>query len=226
MARVKKIRRYRTKALRFNPIDFLSQAGVGKKVLVLKEKSILFSQGDTCDSIFYIQEGRISLTVVSKNGKEATVTFLRKGDFVGEEAIATVQPQRITTATAVTPCTVLRIEKAEMIRILHTESTFSDVFVAFLLASNVRNQENLIDQLFNSSEKRLARTLLLLARFGKEGSPETVIPKISQEKLAEMIGASRARVSAFMNRFRELGYIEYNGELRIHSSLLNIILHD
>lgn len=226
MARVKKISRYRTKALRFNAIDFLSQAGVGKKVLILKEKDILFSQGDTCDSIFYIQEGRISLTVVSRHGKEATLTFLGKGDFIGEEAIAMVQPQRITTATAVTPCTVLRIEKAEMIRMLRTESTFSDVFVAFLLASNVRTQENLIDQLFNSSEKRLARTLLLLARFGKEGSPETVIPKISQEKLAEMIGATRARVSAFMNRFRELGYIEYNGELRIHSSLLNIILHD
>jgi CRP-like cAMP-binding protein len=164
--------------------------------------------------------------VVSKRGKEATIALLGPGDFVGEECIALIQPQRLTTAVALTPCTVLRIKRKEMMRVLGEEKGFSELFVSYLLARNVRIQEDLVDQLFNSSEKRLARTLLLLARFGKEGAPEPVIPKISQETLAEMVGTTRSRVSFFMNRFRKLGFIEYNGTLSIHSSLLNVVLHD
>ena len=210
----------------FEPQKFLAKTGLGRTVMVFRKGQIVFSQGDTADKVFYIQKGRIKLTVISKRGKEATIALLGSGDFLGEECIAAMQPVRMATATALMPGTLLKIERKEMMRVLHEENTFSDVFVTYLLARNMRVQEDLIDQLFNSSEKRLARALLLLARFGKEGAPETVIPKISQETLAEMIGTTRSRVSFFMNRFREMGFIEYNGTLSVHSSLLNVVLHD
>jgi CRP/FNR family transcriptional regulator, cyclic AMP receptor protein len=199
---------------------------LGRDIIGLEERDTLFSQGDVADAVFYIQKGKIKLTVVSGRGKEATIALLSPGDFVGEECIAAIQPQRLTTATAIIACTVLKISRKEMVRVLDEEKAFSGAFVSYLLARNVRVQEDLIDQLFNSSEKRLARALLLLARFGKEGTPELVIPKISQETLAEMIGTTRSRVSFFMNRFRKLGFIEYNGTLRVHSSLLNVVLHE
>ena len=192
----------------------------------LKKGQRIFSQGDAANAVFYVQTGKIKLSVISKRGKEATIALLGAGNFLGEECIAAMQMQRVATATALTPSSLLRIERAEMVRVLHQEQLFSEVFVAYLLARNARVQEDLVDQLFNSSEKRLARALLLLAQFGKEGKPETVIPKISQETLADMIGTTRSRVSFFMNRFRKLGFIEYNGHLSIHSSLLNVILHD
>jgi CRP/FNR family transcriptional regulator, cyclic AMP receptor protein len=210
----------------FDVEGFLTKNGLGRKIINLKKDTVLFSQGDSADSVYYVQRGKVKLTVVSKRGKEATLAFLSVGDFVGEECIAAIQPQRLTTATALMPATVVRIDRTEMLRVLTREKAFSEIFVAYLLARNVRTQEDLIDQLFNSSEKRLARALLLLARFGKDGAPETVIPKISQETLAEMIGTTRSRVSFFMNRFRKLGFIEYNGTLSVHSSLLNIVLHD
>lgn len=205
---------------------FLTQNGLGRRIIDLKKNIAIFAQGDVADSVFYIQKGKVKLTVVSKRGKEATIALLGIGDFVGEECIAAIQPQRMATATALTPATVLRIDRQEIVRVLSKEKAFSEVFVTYLLARNVRIQEDLIDQLFNSSEKRLARALLLLARFGKESTPEMVIPKISQETLAEMVGTTRSRVSFFMNRFRKLGFIEYNGELSVHSSLLNVVLHD
>jgi CRP-like cAMP-binding protein len=192
----------------------------------VKKKERIFSQGDTADAVFYIQTGRVRLSVVSGQGKEATISLLGPGNFMGEGCIAGVQGPRLSSATAITPCTILRIERKEMMRVIHEEHGFSDVFVAYLLARNASIQEDLVDQLFNSTEKRLARALLLLANFGKEGKPEPVIPKISQEMLAEMVGATRSRVSFFMNRFRELGFIEYNGSMRVHSSLLNVVLHD
>lgn len=192
----------------------------------LKKGQRIFSQGDDAAAVFYIQTGKIKLSVVSKRGKEATIALLGAGNFLGEECIAAMQLQRVATATALIPSTLLRIERAEMVRVLHKEQSFSEVFVSYLLARNARVQEDLVDQLFNSSEKRLARALLMLAQFGKEGKPEMVIPKISQETLADMIGTTRSRVSFFMNRFRKLGFIEYNGKLSIHSSLLNVILHD
>jgi CRP/FNR family cyclic AMP-dependent transcriptional regulator len=210
----------------FEPREFLARNGLGRDILELEKKNTVFSQGDAADAVFYIQKGKVKLTVVSERGKEATIALLGPGDFVGEECIAAIQPQRLTTAAAITPCTILKISRKEMVRVLDEEKTFSEVFVSYLLARNVRVQEDLIDQLFNSSEKRLARALLLLARFGKEGTPELVIPKISQETLAEMIGTTRSRVSFFMNRFRKLGFIEYNGTLSVHSSLLNVVLHD
>ncbi len=208
------------------PEAFLAKSGLGRKIVNTEKKQSIFSQGDAANAVFYIQKGKVKLTVFSKRGKEATIAMLGAGDFVGEECIAAIQPQRMATAVALTSCTLLKIEREEMVRALHEEKAFSEVFVAFLLARNVRIQEDLIDQLFNSSEKRLARTLLLLARFGKEGVPETVIPKISQETLAEMVGTTRSRVSFFMNRFRKLGFIEYNGVLRVNSALLNVVLHD
>jgi len=187
---------------------------------------MIFSQGDAADAVFYIQSGKVSLAVVSKIGKEAVLGILNDRDFFGEGALAG-QPQRMGSATAMTDCELLRIDKKAMMAALHREHTFSDLFVAYLLARNIRYEEDLVDQLFNSSEKRLARILLLLAHFGKEGVPETVIPKISQETLAEMVGTTRSRVSFFMNRFRKLGFVDY-GEtgLQVHSSLLNIVLHD
>jgi CRP-like cAMP-binding protein len=210
----------------FDPESFLATAGVGRKLLNLQKKKVLFSQGEAADDIFYIQKGRLKLTVVSKRGKEATIALLGAGEFVGEACIAAAQPLRQATAAAITDCEVLRIARKDMVRVLHEEHAFSDVFVSFLLARNARIQEDLVDQLFNSSEKRLARILLLLAQFGKEGKPEKVIPKVSQETLAEMIGTTRSRVSFFMNRFRQMGFIKYNGSMEIHSSLLNVILHD
>lgn len=210
----------------FQPKAFLAKGGAGRTIADLNRGETIFSQGDTADSVFYVQKGKIKLTVISKRGKEATVALLGDGSFLGEECIAGVQMQRLASATALVPSTLLKIERSEMIRVLHEEQLFSELFVAYLLARNARVQEDLVDQLFNSSEKRLARALLLLAQFGKEGKPETVIPKMSQETLAEMIGTTRSRVSFFMNRFRKLGFIEYNGGLSIHSSLLNVILHD
>ncbi len=189
------------------------------------KKQTIFTQGDPTDAVFYIQTGKVRLTVVSNDGKEATLGILEDGDFFGEGALAG-QALRMGSATALTDCAVLRIDKRAMMQALHREHEFSDLFVAYLLARNIRYEEDLVDQLFNSSEKRLARILLLLAHFGKEGKPESVIPKISQETLAEMIGTTRSRVSFFMNRFRKLGFIQYNGELQVHSSLLNVVLHD
>jgi CRP-like cAMP-binding protein len=210
----------------FDPETFLLETGVGKTIVELKKNQALFSQGDEADAVFYLQKGTIKLTVVSQRGKEATVALLQPGNFVGEACVAAAEPIRTLTATALTRCTLMRIKRTEMLRVLREEHAFADVFVSFLLARNVRIQADLVDQLFNSSEKRLARILLLLANFGKEGKPETVVPKISQEVLAEMIGTTRSRVNFFMNRFRKLGFIEYNGKLEVHSSLLNVILHD
>jgi CRP/FNR family cyclic AMP-dependent transcriptional regulator len=214
------------KHAQFLPETFLSKAGLGRTVVEVPKKHVIFSQGDTGNAVFYIQTGKVKLTVVSSRGKEATTALLADRDFLGEECITASQPIRMATAIAVTDCLVLRIERAEMLRVLHQEHAFSDVFVAYLLGRNIRVQEDLVDQLFNSSEKRLARVLLLLAQFGKDGKPETVIPKMSQETLAEMVGTTRSRVNFFMNRFRKLGFIEYNGGLSVHSSLLNVVLHD
>jgi CRP/FNR family transcriptional regulator, cyclic AMP receptor protein len=206
---------------------FLTRTGVGKTVVNLKKKEAAFSQGSPADAVFYIQKGKIQLTVVSKIGKEATVGILSEGEFFGEGSLAG-QALRMGSATAMTDCEILRIDKKAMMLALHREHTFSDLFVEYLLARNIRYEEDLVDQLFNSSEKRLARILLLLAHFGKEGVPETVIPKISQETLADMIGTTRSRVSFFMNRFRKLGFVQYDGGsgLQVHSSLLNVVLHD
>jgi len=210
----------------FEPEHFLAAIGVGKRVVVFPKKETVFTQGDAADSVFYIREGKVQLRVVSKVGKEATLGILGEGDFFGEGGLAG-QPLRMGSAIAMTDCEFLRIEKKAMVEALHREHEFSDMFVAYLLARNIRYEEDLVDQLFNSSEKRLARILLLLAHFGKEGVPETVIPKISQETLADMIGTTRSRVSFFMNRFRKLGFVDYGqGGLQVHSSLLNIVLHD
>ena len=210
----------------FDAESFLSKAGVGRAVINLRDKQTIFSQGDPAASVFYIQKGRVKLTVISKRGKEATIALLGAGDFAGEGCIAASEHLRLATATAITDCTVLKIDRKQMLLMLHQEHELSGMFLSFLLARNARIQEDLVDQLFNSSEKRLARALLLLANFGKEGKPEQVIPKISQETLAEMIGTTRSRVSFFMNKFRKLGFIEYNGTLHVHSSLLNVVLHD
>lgn len=210
----------------FDPLVFLAKAGNGRSLLRFKAKESLFRQGESADTIFYLQSGRARLTVVSKAGKQATVTMLDAGDFIGEESIAAVRGRRLATASAVTACTALRIDRDAMLRVMHEENTFSDLFLAFLLARSMRTQADLVDQLFNNSEKRLARILLLMAEFGKPGEPETLIPKISQEALANMIGTTRSRVSFFMNRFRKLGFIEYNGRIRVNRSLLNVVLHD
>ena len=210
----------------FDASAFLAHAGLGRTIVQLKPKQAFFSQGGTADSIFYLQSGRAKLTVVSENGKEATIVLFAVGDFVGEESLATVGGRRMATATAITACAALKIEREEMVRVMHEEHSFSDLFVKFLLVRSMRTQADLVDQLFNSSEKRLARILLLLAEFGKPGEPESLIPEITQETLAEMIGTTRSRVSFFMNRFRKLGFIQYNGRIRVHKSLLNVILHD
>jgi CRP/FNR family cyclic AMP-dependent transcriptional regulator len=211
---------------RFDVASFLASAGLGRRIVQLKAKQAFFSQGNPADSVFYLQKGRAQITVVSKSGKEATIALLSAGDFVGEESISGIAGLRLATATAITACTALKIERSEMLRVLHDEHAFSDLFLKFLLARSMRIQADLVDQLFNSSEKRLARILLLMAEFGKPGEPEALIPKITQETLAEMIGTTRSRVSFFMNRFRSLGFIEYNGGIKVHKSLLNIILHD
>jgi CRP/FNR family transcriptional regulator, cyclic AMP receptor protein len=210
----------------FDAEAFLASAGLGRRIFQLKAQEIFFSQGSAADSIFYLQSGRAKLTVVSAAGKEATITLLSAGDFVGEESLAGIVGLRLTTATAITACTALKIERAEMIRVMHEQHAFSDLFLKFLLARSMRTQADLVDQLFNSSEKRLARILLLMAEFGKPGEPESIIPQITQETLAEMVGTTRSRVSFFMNRFRKLGFIEYNGRIKVHKSLLNVILHD
>ena len=209
----------------FDPTVFLASIGEGRKVVLFPKKQSIFAQGDPADTVFYLQTGKVKLTVVSNTGREATIGIVGEGDFFGEGSLAG-QALRMGSATALTDCAVLRIDKKAMMEALHREHELSDMFVAYLLARNIRYEEDLVDQLFNSSEKRLARILLLLAHFGKEGKPEGVIPKISQEVLAEMIGTTRSRVNFFMNRFRKLGFIHYNGGLQIHSSLLHIVLHD
>ena len=211
---------------RFDPAAFLAQAGLGKKILRLKKKEVFFSQGDAADCVYFLQSGRVKLTVISKEGKEATIALLTAGNFVGEESMAGTPGLHMATATAIAPCAALKIERAEMIRVMREEHAFSDHFLKFLLERSMRTQADLVDQLFNSSERRLARILLLMAEYGEPGEPETLIPKISQETLAEMIGTTRSRVSFFMNRFRKLGFIDYNGGIKVHKSLLNVVLHD
>jgi len=209
----------------FDVHAFLATIGEGRKASLFQKKQTIFAPGDPADAVFYLQAGKVRLTVVSKTGKEATIGILRDGSFFGEGSLAG-QPLRMGSATAMTDCSVLRIEKKAMVQTLGREHALSDLFVAYLLARNIRYEEDLVDQLFNSSEKRLARVLLMLAHFGKDGVPESVIPKVSQKTLAEMIGTTRSRVSFFMNRFRKLGFIHYNGGLQVHSSLLNVVLHD
>jgi CRP/FNR family transcriptional regulator, cyclic AMP receptor protein len=217
------------KLIAFDPSTFLATIGEGRKTMAVEKKHAIFSQGDSADAVFYIQKGRVRLTVVSKTGKEATIGMISERNFFGEGSLAG-QTVRMGSAAAMTNCQILRIEKKAMMDALHREHTFSDMFVAYLLARNIRYEEDLVDQLFNSSEKRLARVLLMLAHFGKEGIPETVVPKISQETLADMVGTTRSRVSFFMNRFRKMGFIDYSGGedggLQVHSSLLNVVLHD
>lgn len=213
----------------FDPGTFLATIGAGRKTVAMPKKQTVFSQGDAADAVFYIQKGKVRLSVVSTIGREATIGILGEKDFFGEGSLAG-QSLRMGSATAMTDCELLRIDKTAMMGALHREHAFSDMFVAYLLARNIRYEEDLVDQLFNSSEKRLARVLLLLAHFGKEGVPENVVPRISQETLAEMVGTTRSRVSFFMNRFRKLGFIHYaggeEGGLQVHSSLLNVVLHD
>jgi CRP/FNR family transcriptional regulator, cyclic AMP receptor protein len=214
--------------LLFDPKVFLAKIGEGRTFAEYTKNQVVFSQGDPANAVFYIQTGKIKLTVVSNNGKEAVIALLDIGDFLGEGCLK-AQPFRMATATAMSDCSILRLEKAAMIRVLHDEPAFSEIFVSYLLSRTIRIEEDLVDQLFNSSEKRLARVLLLLAHFGKDEKPEPVLAKISQETLAEMIGTTRSRVSFFMNKFRKMGFIDYNGGLdglHVHSSLLNIVLHD
>jgi len=210
----------------FDTAAFLASAGLGRRIIQLAPKEVFFSQGDPADSVFYLQTGRARVTVVSTAGKEATIALVSAGEFVGEGALAAVAGLRLSTATAITACTSLKIGREEMIHVMHQEHGLSDLFLKFLLERSMRVQADLVDQLFNSSEKRLARILLLMAEFGKPGEPEQYIPKISQETLAEMVGTTRSRVSFFMNRFRKLGFIEYNGRIKVHRSLLNAVLLD
>jgi CRP/FNR family cyclic AMP-dependent transcriptional regulator len=209
----------------FDAKAFLTKTGTGRSISAYRKKQVVFTQGDPANAVFYLERGQIKLTVVSEQGKSAVVAMLGPGEFFGEECLAG-QPLRMATAAAVTEVSVVRVERPAMIRLLRERSVFSERFMAHLLTRNVRIEEDLVDQLFNSSEKRLARVLLLLARFGKEGATEPMIPQISQEVLAEMVGTTRPRISGFMNKFRKLGFIEYNGGLHIHSSLLNVLLHD
>ena len=215
----------RTRAPLFHPQTFLNEVGRGKTMLPSPTKQMIFSQGDAADAVFYIQAGKVKLTVVSQQGKEAVAAILEEGAFFGESCLAG-HTVRTATATSVEDSTLVRIDKDAMIQVLHEKPEFSRLFMAYLLAHTIRIEEDLVDHLFNSSEKRLARVLLLLAHFGKEGKPETVIAKISQETLAEMIGTTRSRVSFFLNKFRKLGFIDYNGEMHVHSSLLNVVLHE
>ena len=212
-------------AATFDAKKFLASIGQGRRQLEFAKKAAVFTQGEPADAIFYLQKGKVKLSVVSQQGKEAIIGLLAPGDFFGEGCIAE-QQQRMATALAMTDCSVVRIDKKAMMQVLHQQHAMSDMFVAYLLARNIRYEEDLVDQLFNSSEKRLARILLLLARFGKEGKPEVVIPAITQETLAEMVGTTRSRVNFFLNRFRKMGFIKYNGEMEIHSSLLSVVLHD
>jgi CRP-like cAMP-binding protein len=209
----------------FDPAAFLETAAKGRAVSAHRKGVVLFRQGDTADAVFYVKKGKIKVTVVSAHGKEAIVAILGADEFLGEGCLIG-QPKRLSTATAMTECVTMRVEKAEIVRVLHDEPAFSQMFVSHILARSARIEEDLVDQLFNSTEKRLARLLLLLANFGKEGRPEPIIAKITQETLAEMIGTTRSRVSFFMNKFRKLGFIDYNGGIEVHSSLLNVVLHD
>ncbi len=210
----------------FDAAAFLANAGLGRRIIQLEPRQPFFSQGDPADSVLYLQTGRAKITIVSQAGKEATITLVSAGDFVGEEALSASAGLRLAGAAAITACTALKITREEMIRVIHEEHSFSDLFLKFLIERSMRIQADLVDQLFNSSEKRLERILLLMAEFGQAGEPEPLIPRISQKTLAEMIGTTRSRVSFFMNRFRKLGFIEYNGRIRVHKSLLNVILHD
>ena len=210
----------------FDLATFLDEAGVGRRVVQLKPKQVFSSQGSSADSIFYLRTGRARLSVVSDDGREATIALLSAGEFIGEESLASVGGLHLATATATAVCTALSIEREEMIRVMHEEHSFSEMFLKFLLIRSMRTQADLVDQLFNSSEKRLARILLLMAEFGELGKPEPLIPRITQETLAEMVGTTRSRVSFFMNRFRKLGLIEYNGRIQVHKSLFNVVLHD
>lgn len=211
--------------LPFDPKVFLSEVNEGRTKSEYRKNQIVYRQGDPADSAFFIQSGKVKVTVTSEQGKEAVVAVLGPDEFCGEGCLAG-QPRRMATATAMTECKIMRLEKGAIIRVLHDEPAFSEMFVAHLLARSIRVEEDLVDQLFNSSEKRLARALLLLANFGKEGRPEPIIAKVSQETLAEMIGTTRSRVSFFMNKFRQLGFIDYNGAMEVHSSLLSVVLHD
>lgn len=210
----------------FDCAAFLANAGLGRRIVEVEPKETFFTQGAPADTIFYLQKGRAKLTVVSQTGKEATISILSTGDFVGEESLASIPGLRLATASAVNTCTALKITRDEMTRVMHDQPTFADLFLKFMLARSMRTQADLVDQLFNSSEKRLARILLLMAEFAKPGDRQTFIPPISQETLAEMIGTTRSRVSFFMNRFRSLGYIEYNGRIQVNKSLLNVVLLD
>ena len=210
----------------FDIATYLAHAGLGRRIVQVEPKQAIFSQGDPADSIFYLQSGRAKITVVSQTGKEATIAMLAPGDFLGEESLTATQGLRLATATAITDCTALKIIREEMVRKMHEEHAFSDLFLKFLLDRSMRTQASLVDQLFNSSEKRLARILLLMSQINKAGEPEQYIPKISQETLAEMIGTTRSRVSFFMNRFRKLGFIDYSDRIKVHKTLLNVVLHD
>jgi CRP-like cAMP-binding protein len=214
------------KKTNFDPASFLAASGIARTTVRVKAKHVFYSQGGEANSIFYLESGRAKLTVLSKRGKEATVTLLAVGDFIGEESLAGVAGLRTATAVAITACVALKIGRLDMVQLLHEQHEFSGLFLKFILKRGMRTQEDLIDQLFNNSEKRLARTLLLMAEFGKPGEPETLIPPITQEALADLIGTTRSRVSYFMNRFRKLGFITYNGRIHVHKSLLNVLLHD
>ena len=216
----------RTQPKLFNPRKFLASSGVGRTIHRYRSNLAIFSQGDRADAVFYIQEGRAKLCVLSKQGKEATIGLLGPGDFLGEGCLASDQTVRPATATAVTDCSVLKITRREMLRTLREQHELSDLFVAYMVERHNHTQADLVDQLFNSSEKRLARALLILSRFGKNDKPENVIPHISQETLAEMIGTTRSRVNFFMNKFRKMGFIKYNGGLQVNSSLLGVVLHE
>jgi CRP/FNR family transcriptional regulator, cyclic AMP receptor protein len=210
---------------RFDPVEFLETAAKGRIVSTHQKKQVIFAQGDAADAVIYIKKGKVKVTVVSKQGKEAVVAILGADEFLGEGCLIG-QPKRLATATTMTDCVTMRVDKIEILRVLQDEPTFSKMFISHILARNARIEEDLVDQLFNSTEKRLARVLLLLANFGKEGRPEPIVAKISQETLAEMIGTTRSRVSHFMNKFRQMGFIDYNGHLEIHSSLLSVVLND
>ena len=210
----------------FDPTAFLASVGLGRTLRHYRPKQAVFSQGDPADAVFYIRQGKVRLSVLSKQGKEATIALLGSGDFLGEGCIASDQPIRLATAIAITECSILKIEKNRMLRTLHEEHGFSDMFVAYVVERHNRTQADLVDQLFNSSEKRLARALLLLSRVGKEAKSEAVVPQVSQETLAEMVGTTRSRVNFFMNKFRKLGFIDYNGGLEVNSSLLSVVLHE
>jgi CRP-like cAMP-binding protein len=210
----------------FDTTTFLASAGLGRHLVRLAVKQVFFTQGEIADCVFFLQTGRAKLTVISERGKEATITMLGPGDFIGEESVAGTPGLRMASATAVTVCTALKMERTEMLRVMHDQHAFSDFFLSFLLQRGMRTQADLVDQLFNNSEKRLARILLLMAEFGQPGEPETLIPKISQQALAEMVGTTRSRVSFFMNKFRQHGFVDYNGRIHVHKSLLKVILYD